>query len=185
MQENVPKKFVESIEAFIESGTGGTGNSHICRRMLKRKAGLLHQIAAPAHKTLSGGENNASITRTKNVPTATQGEAPGQRNHEHRNSENLSNSTLPAQGATLELSGDACVNVGEYQQRYLLFGVKGAEKTPNLTQICARHLDDDGLFRELLVTYNRLRGFWRYWFSIWRLRHCDFVKVSRVVEIKG
>jgi hypothetical protein len=87
-------------------------------------------------------------------------------------------------------SGNAATSLGNLQQGiqgttpsvrqglYILFGVKGARRTLELAQIDAKRHKDDGLFfMELRMHYKQLRGFWRRWFSVWRLKHCDFVKV--------
>jgi hypothetical protein len=61
---------------------------------------------------------------------------------------------------------------------HVLFGVKGARRTLELAQIDTKRYKDDGpFFKELRMHYKQLRGFWRRWFSVWRLKHCDFVKV--------
>ena len=61
----------------------------------------------------------------------------------------------------------------------VLFGVKGTRRTLELAQInTLEHKEDEVFFQSLKKEYRRLRGVLRYWFSIWRLKHCDFVKVS-------
>lgn len=63
-------------------------------------------------------------------------------------------------------------------QSFVLFGVKGTRKTPELAQIDAkRHSDDSTFFHDLRLVYRQHRGLWRYCLSVWRLSHCDFVKV--------
>lgn len=64
-------------------------------------------------------------------------------------------------------------------EAYVLFGVKGTRRTLELAQINARkHTNDNAFFWDMRKQYRELRGFLRYWFSIWRLSHCDFVKVN-------
>jgi hypothetical protein len=61
---------------------------------------------------------------------------------------------------------------------FVLFGVQGACKTLELAQIdVTKHVEDSSFFRDPRREYRRLRGFWRYWLSIWQLKYCDFVKV--------
>ena len=68
-------------------------------------------------------------------------------------------------------------------QLFIMFGVKGPRRTLELAQIGTEEQSDDHtLFTELRNKYKILRGFWRYWFSVWRLNHCDFVKVSKAVS---
>jgi hypothetical protein len=73
------------------------------------------------------------------------------------------------------------VNIGELSRAdvYVLFGVKGPRRTLELEQIEVKeHSDDTAFFRSLTQAYRKHRGFSRYWFSIWQLTHCDFVKVG-------
>lgn len=62
---------------------------------------------------------------------------------------------------------------------FVLFGVKRNRRTLELAQIdTAKYQDDSAFFCGLRENYRQLRGFVRYWFSIWQLSHCDFVKVN-------
>lgn len=66
---------------------------------------------------------------------------------------------------------------GTNKELVVLFGVHGARRTLELAQIDAlKYSNDSTFFHELRKTYKELRG-WRYWLSIWQLKHCDFVKV--------
>lgn len=70
------------------------------------------------------------------------------------------------------------LNSAILNQLFILFGVQGPRRTLELAQIDTKCYNDDGtFFRVLRQKYRELRGFWRYWFSVWRLTHCDFVKV--------
>ncbi|KAH8821287.1 hypothetical protein F5884DRAFT_850522 [Xylogone sp. PMI_703] len=64
---------------------------------------------------------------------------------------------------------------------FILFGVKGNRRTLELAQIDVKQLHDDAdFFMILRNNYRELRGFWKYWFSVWTLRHCDFVKFEKI-----
>jgi hypothetical protein len=81
-------------------------------------------------------------------------------------------------GAQLDLE------IGTANKLYVLFAVQGARHTLELAQIHISSNTDDGtFFGELKLKYRELRGFWRYWLSIWQMRYCDFVKVSRVLGV--
>jgi hypothetical protein len=70
------------------------------------------------------------------------------------------------------------VSAGTSNELYVLFGVNGPRRSLELAQIDVLKLGDDGaFFRALRDKYRQLRGFWRYWLSIWQLNHCDFVRV--------
>jgi hypothetical protein len=71
------------------------------------------------------------------------------------------------------------LNAGVSPELYVLFGVQGKRRTLELAQIEVKEdKDDKAFFQDIRQEYRRLRGFLRYWLSIWQLRHCDFVKVS-------
>ncbi|KAL6722351.1 hypothetical protein ACLMJK_001458 [Lecanora helva] len=63
---------------------------------------------------------------------------------------------------------------------FVLFGVLGARRLhaakTRLAQIDVEAFsDDDSFFDELYVQYKRLRGFFRWTFSIWQFRTCEFI----------
>ena len=66
-----------------------------------------------------------------------------------------------------------------HSELVVLFGVKGKRRTLELAQIdVSKHKDDKIFFQDLRREYRQRRGFLRYWFSLWQLRYCDFVRVS-------
>jgi len=66
---------------------------------------------------------------------------------------------------------------------FILFAVKGSRRTPELAQIDTTIYTNDGAFFEhMRERYRELRGFLRYWFSVWQFNHCDFVKVQQYRE---
>ena len=83
-------------------------------------------------------------------------------------------------------AGQTSINMPQMNESFVLFGVKGTRRTLELAQINARKcMNDDAFFGDMRKRYRELRGFLRYWFSIWRFSHCDFVKVvnSRAVSL--
>ena len=61
----------------------------------------------------------------------------------------------------------------------VFFGVQGSRRTLELAQIdTSQHSEDSLFFASMKREYRALRGKLRYWLSIWRLSHCDFVKVN-------
>ena len=70
------------------------------------------------------------------------------------------------------------INVQGTDQSVVLFGVNGPRITLELGQIdTIKYGRDDQFFWNFKQQYEQHRGFLRYWFSVWRLSHCDFVKV--------
>lgn len=71
-------------------------------------------------------------------------------------------------------------NLTRVDKLFVLFGVKGTRRTLELAQIDTYNYASDGeFFGGLKKEYRGLRGYLRYWFSVWQLSHCDFVKVCQ------
>lgn len=76
-------------------------------------------------------------------------------------------------------STNAAISVQGANNPVVLLGVKGSRITLELAQIDAiKHCKDNLFFWTLKEQYKQHRGVLRYWFSIWKLSHCDFVKVK-------
>lgn len=75
-------------------------------------------------------------------------------------------------------------NIARVNQLFVLFGVKGTRRTPELAQMNTYNYATDGeFFEDLKKEYRGLRGYLRYWFSVWQFSHCDFVKVCRWLKV--
>lgn len=73
---------------------------------------------------------------------------------------------------------NTAINVQGTSQSVVLLGVKGPRITLELAQIdTIKNGKDNLFFWSLKQQYKQHRGSVRYWLSIWRLNHCDFVKV--------
>jgi hypothetical protein len=77
-----------------------------------------------------------------------------------------------------QLDSQVDVNSSVTDELFVLFGVDCAGRTPEFDQIDVTKQDDGISFQDLRKKYRELRGFWRYWLSVWRLNHCDFVQVG-------
>ena len=76
------------------------------------------------------------------------------------------------------------INAKQTKVSRVLFGVKGSRRTLELAQIdTLKHDEDEAFFAQLKRDYKEHRGFWRYWFSIWRFNHCTFVKARFLPSI--
>ena len=70
------------------------------------------------------------------------------------------------------------INVRGTNQSIILLGVKGPRITLELAQIdTLKYCRDALFFWTLKQQYKQCRGRLRHWLSIWKLTHCDFVKV--------
>ena len=86
---------------------------------------------------------------------------------------NLTETTL-----NVSQGSQSAIQLPQSKQLFVLFTVKGARRTPEVAQINAQDYSDDGrFFVKPRSEYKSLRGYLRYWFSIWTLSHCDFIKV--------
>ncbi|KAF8860704.1 hypothetical protein BDZ45DRAFT_305714 [Acephala macrosclerotiorum] len=66
-------------------------------------------------------------------------------------------------------------------QLFVLFGVHRTGPTLQLAQLDTKQYTNDGaFFRDLRQKYKKMRGRWRFLFSVWRLRYCDFVKFEKI-----
>ncbi len=71
------------------------------------------------------------------------------------------------------------IRMPDSSRAFVFFGVKGSRRTLELAQIDTIQVNDDSLFfAGMKREYKTLPGGLRYWLSIWRLSHCDFVKVK-------
>lgn len=82
-------------------------------------------------------------------------------------------------------SGCTAVNINPSSRinGFVLFGVKGSRRLrparTRLAQIDTRiYKDDDSFFDEMAVQFKKLRGGFRYLFSIWAFGSCQTVVVS-------
>lgn len=90
--------------------------------------------------------------------------------------------TLPHQRDSLtnEFVPIAIPNTVARARTWILFGVQGARRTLNPTQVMINDQSTDyELFQGLKKFYRLHRGRLRLWFSIWRLENCEVVKVTR------
>lgn len=89
---------------------------------------------------------------------------------------------LQRTGTSNQPAAQTSISMPHINESFVLFGVKGTRRTFELAQINARKcMNDDVFFGDMRKRYRELRGFSRYWFSIWRFSHCDFVKVELII----
>lgn len=80
---------------------------------------------------------------------------------------------------------DTSVDVlaGINSELFVILGVDGKRRTLDICHLdISKHKDDGDFFKGLLREYRKFRGFLRYWFSVWQLRHCDFVKFEKIMK---
>lgn len=71
------------------------------------------------------------------------------------------------------------IHISRIPEPRVIFGVEGRRLTLEVDEIkvLPSHRDHD-LIQELKQRHRTLRGRLRYWFSMWQIQHCNFVKVS-------
>jgi hypothetical protein len=167
----------ESYRLILQRNRSALQNNHLCktRRKISWRA-TLKEIVTKIVGHVS--------TRTQPLTTRGITQPLGPQNIQLKASDGGARQAAnifhnPAGPATINQSG-VQVNIGELPRAdvYVLFGVKGPRRTLELEQIEVKeNSDDTAFFQGLTQAYRKHRGFWRYWFSIWQLTHCDFVKV--------
>ena len=133
----------------------------------------INQVAGSRASSKSG-------PRIQNVPAINIHQTSSQETQSHGTGGNQlsSPSLVPNLASTNQQGIKVNLPTGTNHELFVLFGVDGARRTLELAQIdVSKHLDDGSFFRDLRQQYKELRGFWRYWLSIWQLQYCDFVKV--------
>jgi hypothetical protein len=165
-----------SYQLLLEQRGNRLQYNHLCKltnsrsrrfaftNFVQAASGIMQHVCHVYNSSSSSSATTSSGTSlpTNNTPTQTGG------------------ANIPCQSLSLS-NQQSCLtglNTATFNQLFILFGVKGPRRTLELAQIdTKRYTDDRTFFRDLRQKYRELRGFWRYWFSVWRLRHCDFVKV--------
>ena len=165
----LPKSTAASYRALIDRKGPPSQEFHLCRRRLRKSLG--NRLIAGIMRAISSSAPPTSILPTSNQAIQLSGVTPGQQS---------GSTNHPA--ARAAISGgqpDRQTNTSTTANKLVvLFGVKGNRRTLELAQIdITKNTDDDSFFGDLRREYRRLRGFLRYWLSVWQLRHCDFVKV--------
>lgn len=161
-------------------------HNHLCRTRKQKNSsikmsldGILRAVAAAVQPGRWYGSSRSLATSSQ--ATQQQGiEKSGPASDTRSNPQRIATSNPPA--------GQTSINMPQMNESFVLFGVKGTRRTLELAQINVRKcMNDDALFGDMRNRYRELRGFLRYWFSIWRFSHCDFVKVDnlRVVSLEA
>ncbi|KAG4439306.1 hypothetical protein IFR05_005239 [Cadophora sp. M221] len=171
----LPRFSAEKLQALVRGKPLNTQSPHLCARSPRKFPSLYARFVQAAGSTSS---------------------APSQRSNQPASSTNTSLPGIqlqplvpsgqavypPAAGPQVTGGQGVQVNInrGMVSELFVLFGVKGSRRTLELAQIDVSKHKDSIFFHDLLHEYRQRRGFWRYWFSVWQLRHCDFVKFEKI-----
>jgi len=172
----LPTSHAESFQSLLRRRVTVLKNTHLCEGRRRRTSplswsleGIVQAAGAAVNQSrqhLSSGSSVMNSSQGIQLVPMTGG---------------MSNSSSSAaQGATNNpSSGPSSISITQSDEAFVLFGVQGARRTLELAQIDAKaHCNDSSFFPALRKSYRDNRGFLRYWFSVWQLNYCDFVKVS-------
>lgn len=156
----------------------GTVNeqNHLCRPMRRQKIWSWSRISDGVHYATSGhqGEYSPSAAPSSSQDPPRIGVSRAPQHSQTRDTSTTQEAQTNQQQPTI-----TAINVQGTSQSVVLLGVKGSRITLELAQIDTTKNGKDNLFfRTLKQQYKQHRGSVRYWLSIWRLNHCDFVKVN-------
>ena len=165
----------ELIRAILANRGTVDEHYHLCGLRSRASGGI--QTSSPSTSRNEGqySPSTGSLS-SQNPPTTDPGGNPPDRRAQ-------GTSTTRGSHTNPQQSTNTAINVRDTNQSVILLGVKGSRITLELAQIdTIKYGRDDLFFWTLKRQYKQCRGSLRYWLSIWRLSHCDFVKVSRLSE---
>lgn len=164
----------EDYQSFLRRRNIVYQHNHLCKirqrrtPMITSLAGILRAAGSAANPRKWYGSSSRSS-------------APSSQGTQSKSVIGRATGTRPPPQATASSNQQATqtiINIPPINQAFVLFGVKGTRRTLELAQINAnKYLNDNAFFENMRKQYRELRGCLRYWFSIWRFSHCDFVKV--------
>ena len=174
------KPHAEQLETILRCRGEVTHGDHLCGPR-RRSTGwslatVIKGIKMAAVSASSPGGGWYGSSSAASAMQINQGTSPGQ---DRQSQERQTGPTAQRPTTNQHRATQISIEMPEIDQALVLFGVKGPRRTLELAQIdTLRHGQDGLLFWTLGKEYKKLRGALRYWFSIWRLSHCDFVKVG-------
>ena len=168
--------YAEAYQYILRHKVPGSQRGHLCRtqqgRPLRTKfiAGILQAAGAISnYRSWYGSSGNSSTTSSQNDRVTGRVDS----------SKTSICMQVPKQSGQQGIQ--TSIPMPETDQAYVLFGVNGTRRTPELAQINAKRCGTDNVFfGDLRCRYRELRGYLRYWFSVWQFSHCDFVKVRDI-----
>lgn len=174
---------VQSCQLYLKRRKRVHPHNHLCRTR-KHRLYLLNSLAemlyaAGLASNPRGWYGSSSQGSPKYLPHRAQSQGVL-----HGSQASKMQSTLSKPALSNQQTVSTSIDMPSNNESFVLFGVKGTRRTLELAQINTRKcMNDFALFRDMRQRYRELRGFLRYWFSIWRFSHCDFVKVCTLCRL--
>lgn len=154
-------------------------DDHLCRRRFLRHQKLSAKGSVQAASSVVLGEINPVSSPTISLGTRALSSEPRSNSSTSPTSSQMGTGSTSDSGSLSTLRGVEIRDDSFSNRRlWVLFGVQKNRPTLKLAQLnTENYKDDDAFFQALKKKYRKRRGFWKTWFSIWRLSYCDFVKV--------
>lgn len=155
-------------------------DDHLCRIRKEQKRGIWIAVRKGIRYVVGAGANQRPWYSMSSFGSSSQQNRPAS----SRRNRNACENALGSQATATQQQGcQVNINMPQIPESRVLFGVKGPRLTLELDEIkiLAAH-DDNDLLRSIREEHKRPRGWLRYWFSVWQLQHCDFVKVRLLLN---
>ena len=177
------KPHAAKLKTILECRRNTTKTNHLCGLRIWKK-GWTWNTVLDGIKQLGGsisGQRGSSSSAGSTQGISLQATSVPQLGQ-------TSNTGMTPTPLGLQISGQygtqTSIPISQNNQSFVLFGVAGKRRTLGWAQIdTIKHFDDSSFFSTMLQEYRELRGSLRYWFSLWRLNHCDFVKARLLVLV--
>lgn len=179
----ISKPHAAKLKTLLECRRNVTSTNHLCGLRIRKNCWtwntvldnikqLAGSISGQRSSSSSAGSAEAISLQATSVPQAGQ----------------ASSFAIRPTPLELQISGQqspqTSIDMPQDDQSFVFFGVAGKRRTLSLAQIdTMKHFHDSAFFSKMLQEYRELRGSLRYWFSLWRLNHCDFVKACVLVPV--
>ncbi|KAK0110693.1 hypothetical protein ONS96_002294 [Cadophora gregata f. sp. sojae] len=175
----LPKLTAEKLQALVQGKPPNTQSLHLCAKRSRYSVSMYAKImqAAGVAQSSTGTNSNHSSSNAATATTGIQLSQLGPPGPSRPVASPPAAGPSVSGGQGVQLN----INTGTISDLFVLFGIRGSRRTLDLAQIdVSKNKEDRIFFQDLRREYRQQRGFWRYWFSVWKLRHCDFVKFEKI-----
>ncbi|PVH88843.1 hypothetical protein DL98DRAFT_158071 [Cadophora sp. DSE1049] len=175
----LPRFTAEKLQALVRGKPPSTQSPHLCAKRSRNTPTVYARIiqAAGLAQSSTGTSSSAPSSNAATTTTGIQVNQLGPTGPRRPAASPLATGPSVSGGQGIQVN----INTGTVSELFVLFGVKGSRRTLELAQIdVSKHKEDSIFFQDLRREYRHQRGFWRYWLSVWKLRHCDFVKFEKI-----
>ena len=166
MWSEIQKRHLDVLRLALKCRPADETSSHVCwRRRFRSKATNLASGSSivPSSATLTGSNTSKSGITGKSgtrIPVSIRGKPL------------KSGQAFGSTGVSIPIAPNFP------QSPFVLFAASGRRRTLDVENIDVNMQSTDQIFfREVLRTFKRFRGPWKCWLSMWKMYHCEFVRV--------